>query len=220
MLMRVRDTRLSDEDKAVIMEALAPIAERRARLTRRSQALLAAAGEDCDGRHWYVLRVAHHAEKAVDNLLKEAGIERWLPISEVVTVRRSGRGNRPCDVRAVLAWPGYIFVKVVNLPQTWAALAKVDGVFSVIGTAERPAPVSDMEVLKLKAWLEEDEEAIEILTDALEVGEAVTVDDGPFASFPGTVVEWSDNGRVKIEVLIFGREVLVDLDLAQISKSD
>lgn len=192
-------------------------------LTRRTQALLAAAGQSESHRRWYVLRVAQGSEIDVDNAFKKAGIERWLPAEEVVPARRAGMGKRPREAVLKPFWPGYMFVKVANTAHAWAGLATVDGVLGVLGTAESPAPVDDEEVNKLKLFLEQDEEARMVLTNALRVGDRVVVEDGPFRSFEA-LVTWLDqdcrSDRVKVDVFIFGRETPVDLELAQITRID
>lgn len=194
--------------------------DRQVGLSRRQRALLAAAGEAEPNRRWYVLRVADRSENAVDNALENAGVERWLPSAEIIPPRRGGRKYQTRRPQKVPYWPGYIFVKVANTAHAWAGLAGIEGVVAVLGTAERPAPIDDDKLLKLKMSLEHDEEARAILADAMKVGQAVRVTDGPFSSFEGTVMQLSGFDRLKVELGIFGRACLVDLDLAQVVKSD
>jgi len=193
--------------------------DRQAGLSQRQRALLAAAGESEPHRRWYVLRIADRAENAVDNALQEARVEHWLPSAQIVPPRRGGRKFQTRTPQKVPFWPGYIFVKVANTAHAWAGLAGIEGVLSVLGTAEHPAPIDDDKLLKLKLSLEHDEAARDILADAMKVGQAVRVTEGPFASFEGIVMQLSGFDRVKVEVDIFGRPCLVDLDLAQVGKS-
>jgi len=190
-------------------------------LSRRAQALLAAAGESVPDRHWYVLRVAPRAEKSVDTALENAAVERWLPVSEVKPIRRGKRKWQDLSTRSVLAWPGYIFVKVANTAYCWAGLSTLDDVLGVLGTAERPIAISDEKVFRYKLFLERDSHAHEVLSGTLKVGEEVRIEEGPLTSVVGTVRELGRDGkidRIRVEMWLFGRAALVDLDLAQVAK--
>lgn len=189
-------------------------------LRRREQAMLAAAGQAGPEARWYVLQVRNGADIAVDKALEDANIEHWMAAQTVEVRRRSRYGScRPVS-RTVPFLPGYLFIRVVWCGPCWEALSGLKGVAGVIGSAERPAPVSDDRMLKLRAFVEKDPTSIKVLTNALVKGDKVRVDDGPFASFPGVVEAVNTSGRALIEVMIFGRAVSVDLDLAQITKSE
>lgn len=196
-------------------------AERQMTLSRRAQALLAAAGMDGPEARWHVITVAQGLDKAVDNALAENGIEHWMPKIWTLRRRRARNGCARPDVHQLLpALPGYMFVRVVWTDLSWEGLSTIKGIAGVIGGATRPATVRDDIVVKLKARIDDDPEAFAILTNALKTGDQVRVDDGPFASFPGVVEMVKADGRAVVEVMIFGREVKVELDLAQITKSD
>ncbi len=192
--------------------------DRRIAMSRKQQALLAGAGETGPTARWYVLQVQRGSDIAVDKLLDDARIERWMA-QETVVVRRRGRyGMMRPKARTVPFLPGYIFVRVVWKEECWHALSGIKGVVNVLGGAERPAPVPEDKMLKLRADVEHDPEAIKAMIKSFQPGDQVSVDSGPFASFPGVVEAVDDKGRARIEVLIFGRSVSVDLDLAQISR--
>lgn len=187
-------------------------------LTRRSEAMLAGAFVEPPRRRWYVLRIASSREIPVDNLLEAGGVERWLPEMEITRKRRGGRQHQQLSSFMVPIWPGYIFVRVVDTARSWAALARLDGVVAVLGTAERPAVIDDDKLLKLKVRLEHDEEARDLLAGSLKPGHGVRITEGSFASFEGIVEKLIGFDRVKVEVDVFGRKCLVDLDLAKVSK--
>lgn len=193
--------------------------DKRIGISRRQRALLAAAGESGPAAHWYVLQVKRGADIAVDKLLDDAKIEHWMA-QETKIVRRRGRFGM-CRPKAMTVpfLEGYIFIRVVWCGPCWEALSGLKGVVGMIGGAERPSHVPEDKLRKLQAFVEHDPEAIRAMLREFNPGDKVYVDDGPFASFPGEVVEVDDRGRALIEVMIFGRSVRTDLDLAQISKS-
>lgn len=193
--------------------------DKRIALSRRQRALLAAAGESGPAARWYVLQVERGADIAVDKLLEVARIEHWTAQQTIIVRRRGRYGMERPKEKTVPFLPGYIFVKVVWCGPCWEAISSLKGVAGVIGGAERPPHVPDTKILKMQADVENDPEAIRAMLREINPGDKVSVDDGPFASFPGVVEAVNDKGRAKVEVLIFGRIVSVDLDLAQISKT-
>jgi len=212
-------------DRKKLNEAELVVADRQTRrldaaraISRRQQALLAGANLVEPEQDWYVLLVADGFDIPVDNVLTNMRIEHWMPSLRIERKRRGKRKWQSFEPLVTPALPGYMFAKVVPCAETWAGLSMVDGIVGPIGGAAYPAPVKTKEITKLKAFIEEDKSAIEILTNALKAGDAVSVDDGPFRSFEGIVKLLSGKRRVQVEVAIFGRAVPIDLDLAQVTK--
>lgn len=187
-------------------------------MSRRSQALLAAAGQSESALHWYVIRTDAHAEMAVDNLLVKANVEHWLPFMKVADRRRGGRKRACREAEIKLAWPGYMFVRVVPKPEAWAGLLTVKGIVGVLGADEKPFPVKHEKVLQLRIFLEGNVIAIGEIAKGFKVGEMVRVNDGPFASHNGIVSELCEDGFARIDVMLFGRAVPITLGLDQIEK--
>lgn len=194
--------------------------DRRIAVSQRQRALLAAAGQDGPEARWYVLQVRRGADNCVNNLLADANIEHWMPSKLVDQKHRGGRKGPKPEAKLVAFLPGYLFVKVVWCPPCWEALIGIKGVHDVIGSAERPTPVMDDRLLKLRAFIEKDPTAVKVLTNALETGDRVRIESGPFASYWGFVDQVFENGRALIDVMIFGRSTSVELDVAQVSKSE
>lgn len=218
-LLRSDDGCWIDRRGEVISTANAEVAGDKARtLSRRAQAMLAAAGMTEPDRQWYVIRVDYKQEKAVDKLLHDAGIEAWLPMQKIDPKRRSKRRNAPADPTYHVAWPGYMFVRIADSAYAWLGVAGVKHVRSVLGYGERPITVSPSEIMRLRCLLEKDAEAGKAQALAFTEGQKIRVIDGPFASFPGTVNRL-DEFRAVIELMIFGRSTLVDLELAQVAKA-
>lgn len=191
--------------------------DRQMSLSRRSQAMLAGANESAPWMQWFVLRIAPHAEKDVDKSLREAGIECWLPVEK--RVRNAPHAKRKM-VYTVPAVPGYMFVKVAACDRAWAGLLSVEGVISVLGGACGPVPVSEAIRLKFKNKLEERSTDAEVVAAAFPVGSAVAIEEGPFASFSGTIEATLADQLAIVLVEIFGRFVPVELSLAQITKTE
>jgi transcriptional antiterminator NusG len=94
-----------------------------------------------------------------------------------------------------------------------------------VGLSNKPSPLSLDEVAKLLAP-ESTEETKKAATKTaagptveFEIGESVTVMDGPFATLPASVSEISpESQKLKVLVSIFGRETPVELSFNQVSK--
>ena len=227
-MMSVDAKRLNDADRVWVAPDTGEVinidrawqaSDKRIAISRRQRALLAAAGESGPAARWYVIQVDRGADIAVDKLLEDARIERWMAQQTIVVRRRGRYGMERPKEKTVPFLPGYVFVKVVWCAPCWEAISGLKGVAGVIGGAERPPYVTDAKILKMQADVENDPEAIRAMLREINPGDKVSVDDGPFASFPGVVEAVNDKGRALIEVMLFGRTVSIDLDLAQISKT-
>ncbi len=217
-MMRIDHKQLNDAATSAPTDRQTAALDKARDLSRRSQALLAAAGESEPSRRWYVLRVMTGHEKDVDIVLGRADVERWLPVESVVPKRRGGMSAKPREAVEVPFWPGYLFVKVAGTDRAMAGLLGVEHVLGILGGALRPAALKDDIILKLQLFLQKDRTARETLLNALKVGHAVRVDSGPFASFEGVVTLLQGFDRVKVEVNIFGRVAPVALHLDQVSR--
>ncbi|MER8560165.1 transcription termination/antitermination protein NusG [Mesorhizobium sp. M0578] len=208
---------LDRQGEAINVDRAYAESDRMMAVSRRQQALLAGAGESVPEARWFVLRLANHAEKDVDKLLGQAAIERWFPL--VKKVRNAPHAKRKV-VYTVPALPGYVFIRVVNDDRIWAGLLGMEGVVGVLGGSLGPVAVSDEKRLKFKKKLEERSTDAEVVEAAFPVGASVLIEEGPFASFPGTIQSVLDEQYATVLVEIFGRFVPVDLSLAQITKSE
>ncbi|QBI55979.1 transcription termination/antitermination protein NusG [Streptomonospora litoralis] len=179
---------------------------------------------------WYVVhtyagyenRVKANVESRTQSLNMEEyifGVE--VPTQEVTEVKS---GKRQQVTEKVL--PGYVLVRMELTDESWAAIRNTPGVTGFVGLSNRPAPLSLQEVADLLAPEPEEQpeqpqkEKVEPRSDvAYEVGESVTVMEGPFATLPATVSEINaDTQKLKVLVSIFGRETPVELGFNQVSK--
>jgi transcriptional antiterminator NusG len=119
--------------------------------------------------------------------------------------------------------PGYILVRMDLTDESWAVVRNTPGVTGFVGLSNKPSPLPLSEVAGLLAPAPAEgakpAEAAKARTPEYEVGESVTVMDGPFATLPATVNEVNPvTQKLKVLVSIFGRETPVELSFDQVSK--
>ena len=191
---------------------------------------------------WYVIhsyagyenKVKANLETRVQNLdVGDYIFQVEVPTEEVTEIKN---GQRKQVNRKVL--PGYILVRMDLTDDSWSAVRNTPGVTGFVGATSRPTSLSLDEVVKFllpqgaakkpakataaAAASGADSEATlarpEILVD-FEVGESVTVMDGPFATLPASISEVNaEQQKLKVLVSIFGRETPVELAFSQVSK--
>jgi transcription termination/antitermination protein NusG len=177
---------------------------------------------------WYVVhsyagyenRVRTNLESRTQSLnMEEYIFQIEVPTHEVMEIKS---GKRQQVQEKVL--PGYILVRMDLTDESWAAVRNTPGVTGFVGLSSRPSPLSLDEVANLLAPVPEEKiakkaEAVRAAAVDFEIGQAVTVMDGPFATLPATVNEInSDTQKLKVLVSIFGRETPVELSFDQVSK--
>lgn len=213
------DKKQLEQAAAINLDRAWIASERQANRSAIQQRFLAtAAGKAESKRLWFVVRVASGCDKAVHNLLLEAGIQSWIP---TYTKLMAARKSAPKIMKEVLGCRGYLFVFIVPGPDSWAGLKAVKGVEAILGNGQKPLPVDVkninkfMEKLAVESAMQGDKDKA---ASAFKVGEQVRVVDGPFASFFGLVLECMEKGRAQVEVEIFGRATPVEMELDQFEK--
>jgi transcriptional antiterminator NusG len=117
-------------------------------------------------------------------------------------------------------FPGYILVNMDMNDDTWRLVRQTPGVTQLVGSGEKPTPLSRAEVERLLRPGEaaETREKVKTTVD-YSVGETVKVIAGPLADFTGVISEINvDQSRLKVLVSIFGRETPVELSFGQVAK--
>jgi transcription termination/antitermination protein NusG len=119
--------------------------------------------------------------------------------------------------------PGYILVRMELTDESWAVVRNTPGVTGFVGLSNKPSPLPLSEVASLLAPEPAEgakpAEVAKVKTPEYEVGESVTVMDGPFATLPATVNEVNSvTQKLKVLVSIFGRETPVELSFDQVAK--
>jgi transcriptional antiterminator NusG len=174
-------------------------------------------------KRWYVVHAYSGMEKAVERNLREridrAGMQDkfgriLVPTEEVVELKN---GKKAVTERRF--FPGYVLVEMLMDDESWHLVKHTSKVTGFVGGAKnRPAPISESEVMKIVTQMQEGVEKPRPKVQ-WEVGELVRVKEGPFTDFNGAVEEVNyDKSKVRVSVTIFGRATPVELDFAQVEK--
>ena len=175
-------------------------------------------------KRWYVVHAYSGFEKSVaqalrDRIARAEMQDRFgdvlVPTEEVVEMR-SGQKRR--SERKF--FPGYVLVQMVMDDDTWHLVKHTNKVTGFVGGAKnRPAPISEDEVMKIVNQMQEGTDKPRHKVE-FEVGEYVRVKEGPFTDFNGTVEEVNyEKSKVRVSVTIFGRATPVELEFGQVEKA-
>jgi transcription termination/antitermination protein NusG len=174
---------------------------------------------------WYVVhsyagyenRVKGNLESRVASLNMEDYIYQVeVPQEDVMEVKNGQRKQVRRNV-----FPGYVLVRMDLTDESWGAVRNTPGVTGFVGHTHQPVPLTMAEVEKILAPepVAKEKSPAEVKVVDFEVGESVTVMDGPFATLPASINEINaDAQKLKVLVSIFGRETPVELSFAQVSK--
>jgi transcriptional antiterminator NusG len=173
---------------------------------------------------WYVVHsYAGYEKKVRDNLhnrinslhMEDFIFQIEVPEEEVTEIKNGQRKQVKRNI-----YPGYVLVRMELSDESWSAVRNTPGVTGFVGNAHHPSPLSMDEVEKILAprpVKKSDKPDIRVID--FEVGESVTVMDGPFATLPASISEiMPEQAKLKVLVSIFGRETPVELSFAQVQK--
>ena len=174
-------------------------------------------------KRWYVVHAYSGMEKAVERNLRER-IDRsdmqakfgriLVPMEEVVELKN---GKKSVTERRF--FPGYVLVEMEMGDDTWHLVKHTSKVTGFVGGAKnRPAPISESEVMKIVNQMQEGVEKPRPKVEWL-AGELVRIKEGPFTDFNGAVEDVNyEKSKVRVSVTIFGRATPVELDFGQVEK--
>jgi len=173
---------------------------------------------------WYVVHSYAGYEKKVkgnlQNRIQSLNMEDYIfqievPEEEVQEIKN---GQRKMVKRNI--YPGYVLVRMDLTDESWSAVRNTPGVTGFVGNAHHPSPLTFDEVEKILAprpSKKSDKPEIRVID--FQVGESVTVMDGPFATLPASISEiMPEQAKLKVLVSIFGRETPVELSFHQVQK--
>ena len=172
---------------------------------------------------WYIVHAYSNFEKKVADSIREQARSHGLdgsfseilvPTEDVIEIRRGRKINAERKF-----YPGYVLVRMDLTDQAYHLVKNTPKVTGFLGSGSKPMPVPDRDIARIIGAIEEGVERPKP-TITFEIGEAVRVTDGPFASFNGSVEQVDeDRGRLTVTVSIFGRATPVELEYTQVEKT-
>lgn len=177
-------------------------------------------------KKWYIVNThtgcEATAKASIEKRSKDLGVEDsigeiLIPSENVVELVKGKKATRSRKF-----FPGYIFVNMNLSDETWHLVkgsAKVTGFVGGSSNSLRPPEVPEEEVRRITRQIESGVEKVKPKV-SFNLGESVTVIDGPFSNFNGTIEEVNEEkGKVKVLVSIFGRPTPVELDYIQVERA-
>lgn len=174
-------------------------------------------------KKWYIINVQSNCENtaktAIEERIKSNKMEALF--GEVLipaeTVVELVKGQKKEKTRKF--FPGYMWVQMVLSEETWHLVRHSSKVLGFVGNKNKPAEVPEAEVTRISQQMAGTAEKPRSKVK-FTLGENVTVVDGPFSNFNGTVEDINeDKAKVKVLVSIFGRPTPVELDFVQVEKN-
>jgi len=170
---------------------------------------------------WYILQAYSGYEGRVEQTIREKlrikGIghlvdEIFIP-SEDITRTKEGK-KRKVNQKY---FPGYVLIHMELTPELWHLLMDVNRVSGFIGgTPQKPLPLDEKELEEIRSQVNEgfQQKATE---DEFSVGQKVTIIEGSFGNFSGTIDEVNlERRKLKVLVSIFGRPTPVEVEFENV----
>ena len=171
-----------------------------------------------EGRNWYAIHtyagyenaVARNLKQRIESLnMKDKIFEVIVPIEKKIKIKGGKRVEEEEKI-----YPGYVLVDMAVTDDSWYVVRNTPRVTGFVGSGVYPVPLGKAEIDNIFGRMNAN-----TLKHAsgLSVDDAVIITDGPFKDLEGKVSEVdNDHGKVKVLVLMFGRETSVELDMLQI----
>ena len=172
------------------------------------------------GRSWYAIHTYAGYENAVVRNLKQRieslGMQNKIYAVLVPTEKKIKiKGGKRVEEEEKI-YPGYVLVDMVVDDESWYVVRNTPRVTGFVGSGVNPVPLEKKEIDELFSRMNQN--TVKHTID-LQVGDAVSIVDGPFKELEGKVGEVDeDRGKVKVLVAMFGRETPVELDFLQVKR--
>ena len=173
-----------------------------------------------DTRQWYAIHTySGYEEKVAESIRQRINavdmadkiFDCIVPKEKQIQIKNGKR--KVVDAKI---FQGYVLVEMKLTDETWYIVRNTPGVTGFVGADTTPTPVSESEMRKIKKRMGAEDPKFSV---NYEVGEVVSIIDGPFKGFDGTISEIdSAKGKLKVMVSMFGRETPVELDALQVKQ--
>jgi transcription termination/antitermination protein NusG len=173
-----------------------------------------------EGRNWYAIHTYAGYENAVARNLKQRieSLNMQDKIFDVIVPMEKKikiKGGKRIEEEEKI-YPGYVLVDMSVTDDSWYIVRNTPRVTGFVGSGVYPVPLSKNEIDTIFSRMNTDTVKH---NSGLEIDDAVIITDGPFKDLEGKVSEIdNDRGKVKVFVLMFGRETSVELDMLQIKR--
>ncbi|UCD05604.1 MAG: transcription termination/antitermination factor NusG [candidate division WOR-3 bacterium] len=169
---------------------------------------------------WYVVHTLtgheHKVKKILEKMIKDSMMEESfgkivIPVENQVRIKK---GKKVVEEKRL--YPGYIVIEMEGNDETLRLVNSISGVTHFLGSKTKPIPLGADEVKELLKQLEESKEKV-VTKIPFAKGERVSVTDGPFTDFVGTIEDiYPEREKVKVLVVIFGRTTPIELGFHQL----
>ena len=170
---------------------------------------------------WYILQAyagyEGRVEQTINEKLKIEGLEHlvdeiFIPAEDIV--RTKDGQKRKVNQKY---FPGYVLVRMELTPELWHLLMEINRVSGFIGgTQKKPLPLDDTELEKIRSQISEGSQQ-KATEDEFLIGQKVTITEGSFGNFSGTIDEINqDRRKLKVLVSIFGRPTPVEVEFDKV----
>jgi transcriptional antiterminator NusG len=173
-----------------------------------------------EGRNWYAIHtyagyenaVARNLKQRIDSLnMNEKIFDVIVPIEKKIKVKGGKRVEEEEKI-----YPGYVLVDMIVTDDSWYVVRNTPRVTGFVGSGVFPVPLEKKEIENIFTRMNA---GTVKHNSGLVMDDAVIITDGPFKDLEGKVSEIdNDRGKVKVLVLMFGRETSVELDMLQIRR--
>lgn len=171
-------------------------------------------------KNWYAIHTySGYEEKVAESIRQRAEsldmrdkiFEVLVPKEKMIEIKN---GKRKVVEKRI--FQGYVLVQMKLTEDAWYIVRNTPNVTGFVGTGIDPTPISEDELQKIqkRMGLEQPKHKIDLAK-----GEVVSIIDGPFKGFDGSINEIDETkGKLKVLVNMFGRETPVELDTLQVKK--
>lgn len=182
------------------------------------------AREESRVKRWYVVhtysgyenKVKSDLERRIDSYgLNDKIVKIEIPTEEVTEIKDGGKR----ETKESKVFPGYVLVRMEYNDDTWSVVRNTPGVTGFAGLGNKPSPLTRAEYNKIMSrHSPKDAQMPRRTATNFEVGQSIRVISGPLADFDGQISEINaEAGKVKVMLMIFGRETPVELTMDQIT---